>query len=86
MSAEVTVLYFARLRETVGMPEEHISLPEGVTTAGHLLAHLTAKDDQKHAAFDGLDIKIAVNQEQATPDTPIKGGDEVALFPPVTGG
>lgn len=86
MSAEVTVLYFARLREAVGMPEEHISLPEGVTTAGHLLAHLTAKDDQKHAAFDGLDIKIAVNQEQATADTLIKGGDEVALFPPVTGG
>lgn len=86
MSAEVTVLYFARLREAVGTPQEHIALPEGVATAGHLLAHLAANDDQKQAAFAGLDIKIAVNQEQATPDTPIKGGDEVALFPPVTGG
>jgi len=86
MSDSVTILYFARLREAVGTPEEQIVLPVGVATAGDLMAHLAESDEQKRMAFDGLDIRIAVNQEQATAATPVSAGDEVALFPPVTGG
>jgi len=86
MSGDITVLYFARLREAVGTSEERVSLPDDVATAGDLLAHLTNTDEQKKFAFEGLDIKIAVNQEQATLMTAIAAGDEVALFPPVTGG
>lgn len=86
MSGEITILYFARLREAVGIPEERISLPQVGMTAGSLLAHLATNDEAKRAAFDGIDIKIAVNQQQADPTTPIKPGDEVAFFPPVTGG
>ncbi len=86
MSSDITVLYFARLREAVGTSEELMPLPHGVSTAGDLLRHLADTDEQKKFAFEGLDIKIAVNQEQATPDTAIAAGDEIALFPPVTGG
>lgn len=86
MSGDITVLYFARLREAVGTSEERVSLPDGVVTAWDLLAHLANTDEQKKFAFEGLDIKIAVNQEQAALDTAIAAGDEIALFPPVTGG
>ena len=86
MSGKVTVLYFARLREAVGTAEEQITLPASITNAGALLEHLAASDDQKKFAFEGQDIRMAVNQEQATLATPIAPGDEVALFPPVTGG
>ena len=82
----ITVLYFARLREAVGTPEESIALPGGVTTAGGLVDYLLSSDEHRQAAFAGLEIRIAVNQEQADGHTPIKAGDEVALFPPVTGG
>ncbi|WP_422020389.1 molybdopterin converting factor subunit 1 [Pyruvatibacter mobilis] len=86
MSAPVTILYFARLREAVGTPEEQLSLPDGIATVGALVAHLADADEDKRFAFDGMDLKFAVNQEQADADTPIRPGDEIALFPPVTGG
>lgn len=82
----LTVLYFARLREAVGIAEETITLPPAVDTAARLLAHLAEGDEQKRTAFDNQNIRIAVNQVQATPQTPVKPGDEVAFFPPVTGG
>jgi len=86
MSAPVTILYFARLREAVGTPEEQLSLPDGIATVGALVAHLADTDEDKRFAFDGMDLKFAVNQAQADADTPIRPGDEIALFPPVTGG
>jgi molybdopterin synthase sulfur carrier subunit len=86
MTAPVTILYFARLREAVGTPEEQLTLPDGVGTVGALVAHLSDTDDQKRFAFESMDLKFAVNQEQADPATPVSPGDEIALFPPVTGG
>jgi molybdopterin synthase sulfur carrier subunit len=83
----VRILYFAWLRERTGRAEETIPVPDGVATVGALLAWLRARDEAGAAAFaNPALIRAAVNQAFAQPDTPIAAGDEVAFFPPVTGG
>lgn len=81
------LLYFARLREDVGCAEETIELPPGVDTVGGLRAHLMARGSTWQQAFaPGRALRVAVNQDMAQPGTPLQPGDEVAFFPPVTGG
>lgn len=83
----ITLLYFARLREALGTGREQIDLPSGASTLGALRAHLSMRGEawtREMAA--GRNLRAAVNQEIAGPDTPVKDGDEVAFFPPVTGG
>ena len=81
------LLYFARLREDVGCAEETIEPPPGVDTVGGLRAHLMARGSPWQQAFaPGRALRVAVNQDMAQPGTPVKPGDEVAFFPPVTGG
>ena len=81
------ILYFASLRERMGRPEEDVSLPPGAGTVGDLIAHLTARDPAGAAAFaHPALVRAAVNQEFATNAAPIRDGDEIAFFPPVTGG
>jgi molybdopterin synthase sulfur carrier subunit len=83
----VHVLYFAWLRERAGQAEEHLALPPGVATVGALAAWLQGRDAAGAAVFGDLAvIRAAVNQGFAAPDTPVKDGDEIAFFPPVTGG
>ena len=83
----VRVLYFAWLRERAGRAEEHLALPVGVAHVRSLAAWLQARDAAGAAVFGDLAVvRAAVNQVFATPDTPIADGDEVAFFPPVTGG
>ena len=83
----VRLLYFAWLRERVGTAEETMLLPDGVTTVGELAAWLGGRSAAHAAAFaDSARVRCAVNQEFATPDAPVRPGDEVAFFPPVTGG
>jgi molybdopterin synthase sulfur carrier subunit len=81
------LLYFAWLRERVGKAEEDVALPASVRTVGELMAWLAARDPAHGAAFakPGL-IRAAVNQEFAGPEARVAAGDEVAFFPPVTGG
>jgi sulfur-carrier protein len=80
----ITVLYFAWLRERTGVSEESVSLPATVMTVADLVDVLAAR----HAtAFQNRRaIRCAVNQEFADPATVLQAGDEVAFFPPVTGG
>lgn len=87
MPAPLSVLYFAWLRERVGVSEETVSPPDTVTTVADLVVYL-ANLDQRHAvAFkDRKTVRCAVNQEFADPATILRSGDEVAFFPPVTGG
>ena len=83
----VRILYFARLRERAGRAEEALPLPGGVATVGDLAAWLRARDPAGAAAFaDPSTVRAAVNQAFAPPSAPVADGDEVAFFPPVTGG
>jgi sulfur-carrier protein len=83
----VRLLFFAGLREQLGTAGEEIELPSGVTTAGGLRAHLKARGGAYEKAFaEKAPVRIAVNQDMVQQNAAIKAGDEVAFFPPVTGG
>lgn len=83
----ITLLYFARLREALGTGQEQLALPAGVTTLAALRVHLAQRGEAwaKEMAA-GRNLRAAVNQTVATADAPVADGDEVAFFPPVTGG
>ncbi len=83
----VTLLYFASVRERVGRSREDVALPPGTPTVASLVEHLRSRDAAYGEAFaPGKTWRVAVNQRMADPATPLKPGDEVAFFPPVTGG
>ena len=83
----VTILYFAWMKERMDRAEEQLALPEGVATIAALAAFLQSRDAHGARAFANATlVRAAVNQDFATPDTAVKDGDEVAFFPPVTGG
>ena len=81
------VLYFAWVRQRVGMAEEEISPPPEVRDVAGLVDWLSGRSAGHAAAFaNRTTIRAAVNQDFAGPDHPVAAGDEVAFFPPVTGG
>ncbi len=81
------LLYFAALRDRVGTSEEDLTPPEGVADVRSLLAWLRERGAPwSEALADDGSVRVAVNQAYAGPDTAVKAGDEVAVFPPVTGG
>jgi molybdopterin synthase sulfur carrier subunit len=82
----VNVLFFAGLRETLGAGSESLSLPAGVATAGALRDLMAARGEPWSALATTKNLRIAVNQQMVGSDAPVKAGDEVAFFPPVTGG
>ena len=83
----LTVLYFAWLRERTGMIGEQVVLPDEVTTVAGLIDHLAGRGPGHAAAFrNRTAIRCAVNQEFAAAGGAVRPGDEVAFFPPVTGG
>jgi len=84
---KVRLLFFASLREQVGSAGEEIELPAEVTTLAGLRVHLMARGGAWGSALgDERRLRTAVNQELATSGATLRGGDEVAFFPPVTGG
>ena len=83
----ITLVYLARLRETLGTSGEKVEPPHEVGTVAALLAWLRMRGGAWAAELaPGRAVRVAVNYDVARPDTPVKAGDEVALFPPVTGG
>ena len=81
------VRYFAWLRQRIGVAEEQVSPPATVTDVAGLLAWLKARGAPYDTAFEPDDvIRVAVNQVHAKRTAPVAPGDEVAFFPPVTGG
>jgi len=83
----VTLLYFASLRESVGVSREQLALPSGNATVSVVIDELRRRDTRWTEAFaPGKTWRVAVNQQMADPSTPVRAGDEIAFFPPVTGG
>jgi molybdopterin synthase sulfur carrier subunit len=84
---KVKVLFFAALREQLGTSAEEIELPAGVGTVAALRSHLRGRGGAwERALADSKLVRMAVNQDMAQPTTSVRAGDEVAFFPPVTGG
>lgn len=83
----LSVLYFARLKEAFGRGSERLQLPASVGTVAALREHLRARGGAWETELvPGKAVRVAVNQDMADAETPLRDGDEVAFFPPVTGG
>lgn len=79
------VLYFAWVRERIGLPRETIETT--AATVGDLVTELRAREDRYALAFaDTTALRVALDQELADFDAPLAGVREVAFFPPMTGG
>ncbi|OJY36389.1 MAG: molybdopterin converting factor subunit 1 [Rhodobacterales bacterium 65-51] len=79
------VLYFAWVRERIGLPRERVET-DAATVAG-LVAELAAREERYALAFADLaSLRVALDQELADFDAPLEGVREVAFFPPMTGG
>lgn len=83
----IRLVYLARLRESLGITSESVEPPADVATVTGLLGWLSQRGGAwAHELAPGRAVRIAVNHDIAKQDTPIHAGDEIALFPPVTGG
>ncbi len=83
----VKLIYFAWVRERIGLPEEEVTLPANVTSVRDLLAWLRARGEGYEQALKYPEaIRVAINQEHVDHREPIAGAREIALFPPMTGG
>ena len=86
-SATISLVYLARLREAFGAATERVVAPPEVNTVGALRSWLAGRGGAWATELaPGRAVRIAVNHDLASADTPVRPGDEVALFPPVTGG
>lgn len=80
-------LYFAWVRERIGVAEEEIAPPESVATISDLVAWLRGKGEGYDAAFaDMKAIRTALDRAHARHDAPLGDAREIAFFPPMTGG
>jgi molybdopterin synthase sulfur carrier subunit len=83
----IDIYYFASIRESLGLAQEQMVVDAEITTVLSVINALIARHGER---WDGVlrqsKVLMAVNKTVARPDTAIKDGDEVAFFPPVTGG
>ncbi|MEX5727808.1 molybdopterin synthase sulfur carrier subunit [Rhodovulum iodosum] len=81
----IDILYFAWVRERIGLPKERVET--SAATVAELVEELKAREDRYAAAFADLSaLRVAVDQELADFDAPLAGVREIAFFPPMTGG
>ncbi|MBF0107838.1 MAG: molybdopterin converting factor subunit 1 [Magnetococcales bacterium] len=80
------ILYFAWVREKIGIGEEHRTLPQSVHNVAQCLQYLRGLDERHNEALADEALRVAVNQEYAQPETAVGDRDEIAFFPPVSGG
>ena len=83
----MTLLYFAWVRQKIGKGDETISLPSSIASVDMLITHLKQQGAGYEDAFaDPARLRVAVNRRHCSFDTAISDDDEIAFFPPVTGG
>ncbi|HDR1925692.1 TPA: molybdopterin synthase sulfur carrier subunit [Pasteurella multocida] len=80
----LNILFFAQTRELIGV--DSLELPATFKTAEQVRQHLTEKGERWALALEKGKLLVAINQALVPLDTEVKAGDEVAFFPPVTGG
>jgi molybdopterin synthase sulfur carrier subunit len=81
------ILYFAWVRERIGLSEERVEPPSAVRSVGDLVGWLRSRGaGYAEALADTARVRCAVNQDFATPEAMVADGDEIAFFPPITGG
>ena len=84
---KVKVLLFANLRERVGQSVEVVDIPDSASTVAGLRIHLMKRGGAWQEILSDMKVvRVAVNQDMAAANAPLNPGDEVAFFPPVTGG
>lgn len=84
---QISLKFFASVRETLGVADEIVTLPESVSTVGAVRAHLVARGGVwADALADTRPLRMAFNHVMCGPQTAISENGEVAFFPPVTGG
>src|SRR5258708_38607898 len=87
VSMKIKVLYLASLREQLGKSGEDLEIPPATSTVARFRALLMARGGPWPPALaQGKALRVAVNQEMAQPATAVRPGDEIAFFPPATGG
>ena len=83
----IRLVYFAWVRERIGRSEEEVSPPQSVTTIAELMDWLSTRGDEYQAAFANPNIiRAAIDQAHCPPSSSIANANEIAFFPPVTGG
>ncbi len=83
----MNLLYFAWVRQKIGKSEEVFDLPENIRTVRALAEYLRSRGEGYGDAFADLArLRVAVNREHVPFDTVVSPNDEIAFFPPVTGG
>lgn len=86
-SGKTRLIYFAWVRERIGMAEEDVDLPVGIETVADLLRWLKSRGEEYEHALQYPDvIRVAINHEHVDHREKIAGAREIALFPPMTGG
>lgn len=81
------LVYFARVREAIGLETEYRDLPLDVQTVGDCVIWLAAQSDNYALAFsDTSRLRYALDQQLVWDETLLEGAEELAIFPPVTGG
>lgn len=86
-TSSLSIRYFAWMREHTGTAMETVAFPDTVACVGDLVPHLAAMSEGHALALKNMRaVRVAVNRSYGDLDTPVAAGDEVAFFPPVTGG
>jgi sulfur-carrier protein len=81
------LVYFAWVRERIGLAEERVTLPTSVTTVAELVAWLALRgENYGHAFANPAIVRAAIDHTHARPDAALAGASEIAFFPPMTGG
>jgi len=84
---KVKVLFFANLRERVGQAVEVVDIPDSASTVAGLRLHLMKRGGAWQEVLSDMKVvRVAVNHDMAAANAPLNPGDEIAFFPPVTGG